>query len=119
MRLLFEDESDWEQCRIALAEGFTNAVRHAHRYLPRQTPIELEAHCTPHSLTLCIWDRGQPFDLEGYLQDLPPGSQEAEGGRGLRLLYQISDDLQYARSHDQRNCLRVTKQLQPSKAKAH
>lgn len=117
-RHAFSQESDWEQCRIALAEGFTNAVRHAHRHLPKETPIDLEVHCTPRSLTLRIWDRGQPFDLEHYLHQLQPSSLEAESGRGLRLLEKISDDLRYARTSDQRNCLYITKQLQPSGAGA-
>lgn len=32
----------WWKCQIALAEGFTNAVRHAHKNLPSETPICLE-----------------------------------------------------------------------------
>ncbi|MBL1211004.1 ATP-binding protein, partial [Geminocystis sp. GBBB08] len=27
-------QKDWLQCQLALAEGFTNAVRHAHRNKP-------------------------------------------------------------------------------------
>jgi serine/threonine-protein kinase RsbW len=30
------------QCILAVSEGCTNAVRHAHKNLPRETPIELE-----------------------------------------------------------------------------
>ena len=31
----------WTECQLALAEGFTNAVRHAHRALPESTPIDI------------------------------------------------------------------------------
>ena len=30
------------QCILAVSEALTNAVRHAHKNLPRETPIELE-----------------------------------------------------------------------------
>jgi len=32
----------WAECQLALVEGFTNAVRHAHRALPESTPIDIE-----------------------------------------------------------------------------
>jgi len=39
-------QKDWLQCQLALAEGFTNAVRHAHRHLPPEIPIEIEIEIT-------------------------------------------------------------------------
>ena len=30
------------QCILAVSEALTNAVRHAHKNLPRETPIDLE-----------------------------------------------------------------------------
>jgi anti-sigma regulatory factor (Ser/Thr protein kinase) len=35
-------EAVFHQCILAVSEAFTNAVRHAHKNLPRETPIELE-----------------------------------------------------------------------------
>jgi serine/threonine-protein kinase RsbW len=35
-------EAVLHQCILAVSEAFTNAVRHAHKNLPRETPIELE-----------------------------------------------------------------------------
>jgi serine/threonine-protein kinase RsbW len=120
-RLCLDDDATWQQCRIAIVEGFTNAVRHAHRHLPRETPILLEAQIEGSMLVLKVWDQGQPFDLEQYLQQLPPSSRDAEGGRGLRLIREISDCLDYQRVGDSGNCLRIAKQLvqqplQPSQA---
>ncbi|MDY7019866.1 MAG: ATP-binding protein [Cyanobacteriota bacterium] len=54
----------WWQCQIALAEGFTNAVNHAHKDLPYTTPIELQISVFNESLEIRIWDYGAPFDLE-------------------------------------------------------
>ena len=35
-------EAVLHQCILAVSEAFTNAVRHAHKNLPRESPIELE-----------------------------------------------------------------------------
>jgi serine/threonine-protein kinase RsbW len=110
-RLCLNDDATWQQCRIALVEGFTNAVRHAHRHLPKETPILLEAQVESSILILSIWDKGKPFDLERYLRHLPPSSRDAEGGRGLRLIRDISDRLDYRRIGESGNCLRIVKQL--------
>ena len=75
----------WLQCQLALVEGFTNAVRHAHKDLPTDTLVDLEIKRYANFLEIRIWDRGQPFDLiakleemgnnEDELQDPPPLNQ--------------------------------------------
>jgi serine/threonine-protein kinase RsbW len=42
------------QCKLAVSEAFTNAVRHAHKNLPRETPIELEITVVNEGLELKI-----------------------------------------------------------------
>jgi len=59
------------QCQLALVEGFTNAVRHAHKDLPEETPIELEVKVFNNSIEIRIWDYGQPFDLLGKINNSP------------------------------------------------
>jgi serine/threonine-protein kinase RsbW len=54
----------WMQAQIALIEGFTNAVQHAHRNLPSSTPIGLSVKVFSHKLEISIWDQGPAFDLE-------------------------------------------------------
>jgi serine/threonine-protein kinase RsbW len=104
-------EVTWLQCRIALAEGFTNAVRHAHRQQPRDTPIDLRADRFDDRLEMRIWDRGVAFDLLAYIAGLPRQIRlDAEGGRGLRLLQDIADRLSYGRDCE-RNCLTIVKWL--------
>src|SRR4028119_1614637 len=72
----------WMQCQLAIAEGFTNAARHAHRDKPPETPIEMEVAIFPERLEIRIWDRGQPFDLKGSVTDMPAQvDEEAVGGR--------------------------------------
>jgi serine/threonine-protein kinase RsbW len=53
-------------------EGFTNAVRHAHKNLPRETPIELEITVFNERLEIKIWDSGKPFDFKAKLKEELP-----------------------------------------------
>ena len=62
-------EAVLHQCKLAVVEGFTNAVRHAHKNLPRETPIELEITVFNERLEIKIWDRGKPFDFQRKLQE--------------------------------------------------
>jgi len=100
----------WIQCQLALAEGFTNAVRHAHKDLPTNVPIDIEVTLFPQSLELRIWDQGPPFDLEQRLQHLEQSVDEhSGGGRGIAILQKIADHLSYKRTDDNRNCLLIVK----------
>lgn len=100
----------WLQCRLALAEGFTNAVRHAHADKPVDTPIEIEVTFRKRSIELRIWDYGAGFDLEKRLDMLPePKNQDASGGRGLKIIQQTADVFSYTAVDDQRNCLLIVK----------
>jgi serine/threonine-protein kinase RsbW len=104
----------WMPCQLALAEGFTNAVRHAHKGLPQTCPIDMEVQVFDHQIEIRIWDQGAPFDLVERLQSMPKElDSEAEGGRGLRLMERISDLLNYTRTSDDRNCLLLVKQYMP------
>ena len=103
---------DWLQCRLALAEGFTNAVRHAHRHLPPNIPIVIEVLLKKNAIEIKIWDRGAAFDLQGFISET---SQKHQGwlasGRGIPLLNKICDRLEYYRTEQQQNCLLIVKQF--------
>ncbi|MEG4252825.1 ATP-binding protein [Microcoleus sp. Pol10D4] len=65
-------EAVLQQCKLATIEGFTNAVRHAHKNLPIETPINLEITVFSERLEVKIWDMGEPFDLQAKLiEELP------------------------------------------------
>lgn len=100
----------WLQCQLALAEGFTNAVRHAHKSLSREVPIDIEIILYPHCLEMRIWDHGAPFDLEEKYRNLQKKvDEQAGGGRGIAILQRIADQLSYKRTADNRNCLLIVK----------
>jgi serine/threonine-protein kinase RsbW len=105
---------DWLQAQLALAEGFTNAVRHAHKGLSLDIPIEINLRLYPQQLEIRIWDRGQPFDLDGFLRQLGQRDTRFSGhGQGLPIIKKIAAHLSYQRSTDQRNCLFIVKKFLP------
>lgn len=100
----------WLQCELALTEGFTNAVRYAHRYLPPETFIDIEVTMFSDHAEIRIWDYGQTFDLAGwYKQHSNINDIWADHGRGIKLMYAIADQISYTRTSDQRNCLLIVK----------
>lgn len=103
-------ERIWLQCKTALAEGFTNAVRHAHKNKSSDAIIEIEVKKSLNSFEIRILDYGQPFDLEEKLKTLPEEFDlEATGGRGLKIMHSIADRLTYTRIAPNRNCLSILK----------
>lgn len=100
----------WLRCELALAEGFTNAVRHAHKNKPSEVPIEMEVILSDATIEIRIWDCGPPFNLEEKLKNMPVNEEnETGGGRGLQLIQKIADSFSYTRAGDRRNCLSIVK----------
>lgn len=93
---------------LALAEGFTNAVRHAHSDLPRETPIEIQVTLATHQIEIRIWDFGQPFD-PAMIEESALGTLR-EGGYGWLLLRRLADYVTYQQQGD-RNCLLIIKTI--------
>jgi serine/threonine-protein kinase RsbW len=103
-------ERIWLQCKTALAEGFTNAVRHAHKDKSSDVLIEIEVRKSPNSFEIRILDYGPPFNLEDKLKTLPDEIDlEATGGRGLKIMHSIADRLTYTRLKANQNCLSILK----------
>ena len=106
--------SVWIRCQLALAEGFTNVVRHAHKGQPPDTPIDIEVAVFPEHLEIKIWDYGPPFDLEQRIRDVSDKIDiYSGGGRGLKLMKDIADTLSYGPTADNRNCLSIAKRYWP------
>ncbi|MEG3972619.1 ATP-binding protein [Microcoleus sp. T2B6] len=71
----------WCKFQLALAEGFTNAVRHAHKKLPVETPVQLEIMVFNGRLELKVWDCGPCFDFDAKLKEI----RAADRNNGLDL----------------------------------
>ncbi|MGK7922829.1 MAG: ATP-binding protein [Trichodesmium sp.] len=104
----------WLQCELALAEGFTNAARHAHRELSRETLIDIEVTMFSDHTEIRIWDYGPIFDLAKWFQNHSDVNNIWDDhGRGIKLMYAIADHLSYTRTSENRNCLLISKDYWP------
>ena len=112
---IYEDfipDRDWLKCKLALAEGFTNAVRHAHKELPKEVPVTIEAILKQTALEIYVWDFGHPFDLKAYIENRSRKNNNWLGsGRGVAILTQIADRLEYRRIEEKGNCLLIVKEF--------
>jgi serine/threonine-protein kinase RsbW len=105
--------ADWLRCKTALAEVFTNSVRHAHRDIPSETPISLEANLTDSSIEIKVFDFGAGFALSEKLSKLDEVDVTALGGRGLDLISQMVDVFTYDKTSDGRNCMKIVRYYVP------
>ena len=108
----------WLQGNMALIEGFTNAVRHAHRSLSSSTPIVMQAVLLEDCLQFEIWDQGDPYNFDEAITQLQqtiedptfdPLLREKHWGSVifLNLIRQHHWSIGYFRVGDSRNCLRA------------
>jgi serine/threonine-protein kinase RsbW len=93
-----------DRLMLALTEGFTNAVRHAHAHLPPDTCIIIDFAVANNRVEIRIWDHGEPFDPE-LLPEPKPG-ELLDSGYGWFLLRRLADRVTYERIQG-RNCLSI------------
>ncbi len=112
----------WIEAKLALLEGFTNVVRHAHQPLSPETPVDIQVNLLPHLLEINLWDYGQPYDFAAALRRLDaltldpnfnPLERQTQWGSIMLLNLQktFGWTVQYRRGSDERNCLHIQKQL--------
>ncbi len=101
--------ADWLYCKTALAEIFTNTVRHAHKDMPTETPIDLEATLSKNMIEIKVFDYGSGFNLSEKLSTLKDVDINALGGRGLDLISQMVDVFTYNKTPNGRNCMLIRK----------
>lgn len=100
----------WLQCQLALIEGFTNAIRHAHAGLATDTPILIQVSVSEQDVDIYIWDQGPGFKFDSILDHkLATSSKDAEGGRGLKIMYLVADEISYQPVDNKGNCLHIHK----------
>lgn len=105
-----KNQEIWWQCQTLLIEGFTNIVEHAHKNLPLETPIELEAVRLNEQIEIRIFAQGEPFDLEQQLAaTLELENNYDSRGRGLKIMSTIADQFSYEPTKDKRYCLFMCK----------
>jgi serine/threonine-protein kinase RsbW len=113
----------WAEGQTALVEGFTNAVRHAHRDLSPPPPVAIELSLCPDRLSIQIDDHGRSFDMEDAWRrlseqlarsDYDPLEREAHWG--LVMLLRLQRDrgwtITYRRRNDSGNRLSISHRIQ-------
>ena len=99
------------ECTTAFYEALTNAIKHGHKSLPPETPIDIEVTLTDNSITIRIWDRGEGFDVQ-QAYDWEPDLWD-EKGRGIYMIKNCTDFISYSMGYDRdgnrRNCLTIIK----------
>ena len=104
----------WLELQTIVGEAFDNAVSHAHQGLSDDKIIDLELSILSQSMVFKIWDYGAEFDLEARRRQRKGAiDPEAESGRGIFLLEELSDYFSYTKQPDGRNCLLAIKAYQP------
>ncbi len=107
----------WWQCQTLLQEGFINIVEHAHKNLPYNTPIDIEAARSATSIEIRLWCYGEFFDLEQKLREIEDfEANDRDRGRGLKIMSALADCMSYEQMPDRRYCLFLSKSYQPVSA---
>jgi serine/threonine-protein kinase RsbW len=109
---------DWprqsNRLRLVLVEAYSNVVRHAHKDQPN-LPILLRLELIDGEIALEIWDQGEGFNLDTYLEPTPEAMQE--GGYGWLILNRLMDRVEYSLQVNGLNCLKMEASL-PAPAQA-
>lgn len=104
------DLRDVYRLQLAVDEAFTNIIRHAYGERPRR-PIDFELSHVEGLLTAQFTDAGeQRPDIEKLRFDLP--AETRPGGRGLFILREVFDEVEFDTRRKAGTCLRLAKRLQ-------
>jgi serine/threonine-protein kinase RsbW len=84
------------KAEVAIVEALSNVVEHAETSLP-QEPVVIAVTATNEAVTVDIFDPvgAAPFDPREYLVPLSDVDIWAERGRGIGLIHQCSDTIEY------------------------
>jgi serine/threonine-protein kinase RsbW len=112
LKLEVGESVDWSKqaarLRLALAEAYSNVIRHAHREQPH-LPVVICLEIENQAMALEIWDRGAGYDPEAYHTPSPEDRQEH--GYGWMILNRLMDHVEYKPQIDGRNCLKLAANL--------
>jgi serine/threonine-protein kinase RsbW len=98
---------------VAISEALTNLVVHAKTDLA-DAVINISLRLGKDNVSIEIFDPtgAAPFDIRDHAQDLSQVAQTHEGGRGLGLIMECADSVEYGPSANQ-NRLKLTFSARP------
>jgi serine/threonine-protein kinase RsbW len=84
-----------ESLAVALAEALSNAAVHGNRLRPG-TAVQVKVEVEPRRrAVVVVTDSGRGFDSNGLCDPTDPSHLLATGGRGVYLMRQLVDDIEY------------------------
>src|SRR5262249_8141894 len=100
------DDFPIRQFELALGEAAANVIRHAYPGKPGR-PIVLEPETDAPRIRLPLRHEGPPFDPAAAAPPDFDGSRE--GGFGVYMMEQLTDEVAYVREADGRSAVRLVK----------
>jgi len=98
-----------EELGTAVIEACTNAMEHGNQ-LDEHTGIEIAIAVAESTVTVTVYDRGPGFD---YANWQPSADLMRQRGRGILIMREFSDHLEFGRAPDGRFLAKLTKILPP------
>ncbi len=98
-----------EELGTSVIEACTNAMEHGNN-LDEETPIEVIFEVDELKITVTVLDSGSGFDFEHWE---PSAELMRERGRGILIMREFCDDVQFTRHPDGRFMIVLTKALIP------
>ena len=95
---------------VALDEAFVNAVKHGNRHDPEKL-LRVTAELCAREAIFTVEDEGDGFDVREIPDPRDPANHFKSSGRGVLLIYNIMDELEY---RDRGNRLKMVTRKKPS-----
>jgi serine/threonine-protein kinase RsbW len=95
--------------RVGLTEALANAVLYGNQGDPSKS-VRVEVTLDEHCISLRVIDEGAGFDPDGIPDPTLPENLERTGGRGLFLLRELMDEVEY---NARGNAVRLVLMRQP------
>lgn len=115
--VLMEIGSDMECCKQSLEElgtsvieACTNAMEHGNE-LDDHLPIQVIYEIEEDKITITVLDEGPGFDFEHWT---PSDELMRQRGRGILIMREFTDELEFGRHEDGRFMIRMVKKLEPA-----
>jgi serine/threonine-protein kinase RsbW len=99
-----------EELGTAVIEACTNAMEHGN-HLDERTGIEVVIELSGMTVTVTVIDRGPGFD---YASWEPSAELMRQRGRGILIMREFSDDIDFGRREDGLFFVRLVKTLAPA-----
>ena len=107
-RMDFDDDAR-SRVTMSVIEAGTNAIQHGHRR-DASKPVDIEFHVLPDALEIIVHDSGKGFDISKINGNVTaPDHLLDVRGRGIYIMRECMDTVEYSFSSDGTTCRLVKK----------